>query len=132
MAIEGKDWLYLGGVAVGGILIGTQAASIFSKSEPIYTSIGRPYRVRKHRKTEVLAGIYVNHNGKFVVDFEVPYGFRTEDLTLDFDLEPDPSPEFDRIEDAAKWADDQMERIGYKPHREWDSTLSWEPPTRAR
>jgi len=104
-------WAALGAAAV----LGTGTAFIAS-SVPVRRSrvVGsRGYRIKGHRKTEVVAN-FRKAGDEYDVEWDFPYGLRSESGAL-FEVDPDLYPRdihgFRSLEHAQGYADIEMARL---------------------
>ncbi len=108
MAIESEDWFYVGGAAVGGLLLGALADSLFSSApEPAYTGLSRNY---EKGEDKVAASVYALPDGGYVVRLERG----AKDAFPDFE-----SPVYMFPFLAALGADDIMWQLDYAPKGLW-------------
>lgn len=112
MAIEGEDWVYLGGAAVGGALLASLVSGLVGTSAgPVYTGLSRVYAPPDGKGKEAVASILAVPGDGYVVEFKGKDG---KDVFPDLEQEILGWPFA-----AALWADDVMWNVGYEPRGAW-------------
>lgn len=128
MAIEGQDWLYLGGAALGGLVVGAVGHHVLSAvEEPIFTGLTRAYKAPKGMP-DLQASVWALPGEGYVSKFEEPYrkGPSTEAFP---DLE---RPVLPWSFSAALFADDVMARLDYRPKGPWGEFVQGVSEIRAK
>ncbi len=117
MAIEGNDWYYLGGAAIGGAFLGALGQRLFEPKPEAgqVLVIGREYIRVLGEKTRVEVNI--------IADFDKG-GYTTE---LEQIEDPDESHTFPEVfktpEQAAEFLEEFMDKTGFKPETGWMTYL---------
>jgi hypothetical protein len=112
MPLDKDDWLYVGGAAAGGVLVGVLVKSLLTPSaEPIHTGLARTYSSEKASGTPVTAMVWALPGGGYTITLQRPDG---EPAFPDMKLQTFTSPLT-----SAMWADGIMADLGWKSDTDW-------------
>lgn len=111
-----QEWYYVGvgaaGIAAGALLY----RALTPAPEPVYTGFNREYMPEKGGEPEMAASVWAVPGEGYVVRFDRLPGLEEFRLPIQY-------PVFEWHHTAALWADDIMERLGYKPSGPWGETM---------
>lgn len=111
MPIEREDWIYLGGAAAGGIVLGALMKSLLSRDpEPVHTGLARTWSP-KGGGADVTTMIWAIPGSGYFPTFTNPDGKGAF---------PDmPNEAFTSPFTAAMWADGVMQDLDYSTDSDW-------------
>lgn len=115
MAIP-EAWYYAGagaaGLAAGALLYRALAPG----AEPVYTGLGREYTAEKGGDVSMVASVWAIPGSGYIARFDRVPGLEEMRLPIDY-------PVFEWHYTAALWADDIMDRLGYKAAGPWGGSV---------
>lgn len=115
MAIP-EGWFYAGagaaGLAAGALLY----HALEPMPEPVFTGLGREYTGEKGGEIVMSASVWAEPGKGYLARFDRVPGLEEMKLPIEY-------PVFEWHYTAALWADEVMDRLGYKPAGPWGGSV---------